>query len=444
MNRRDLLRAAVAGSLPCIIPSQVLGKPGRPGANERIKLGFIGLGGRARWLMQHMPADLPQAEIVAVADCYLPRCYGKDPAQRGAPHPGMERWAKYQDYRRMFDQEKLDAVFVETTTHARVLASIHALQAGLDVYAEKPLTLTVQEGRALAKAVRQHKRILQTGTQQRSMPVNRYASELVRKGAIGKIRSVMVCNFLPGLSWKPLPEQPLPDGLDWNEWCNQVELRPYHTRLHRGWSGWWDYDGGGQSWGVTGWGTHALDQVQCALGTDDTGPVEIWPENQRTEDAEDFPLRKDAEWQSLLGRKPVAMRFANGTLVKLEEPGRAGLDQLGAMFIGEKGRIHILRGSYTADPPELLKGAPDPTPQGKGEDLAHLRNFFECMRTRKKPYADVETGHRATTLCHLVNICRQVDRKLRWNPRAEKFIADEEANRLLSRPRRKGYELPKI
>ena len=117
---------------------------------------------------------------------------------------------------------------------------------------------------------------------------------------------------------------------------------------------------------------------------------------------------------------------------------------MGGIFVGDKGRIKIIRGSYTADPPELLKGAPEPTREGRGEDTFHLKNFFECMRTRKKPNADVEIAHRATSLCHLVNICRQLDRKLRWDPKAEKFIGDEEANKLTSRPRRKGFELPKV
>ena len=435
MNRRNFL-TSTAITIPSIIPSRAFG------ANDRIQVGFIGVGGRARWLLDYFPADVPQAEVVAVADCYLPRCYGKDPARKGAPHPQMERWAKYQDYREMFDKQKLDAVFIETTTHARVLAAIHALQAGLDVYAEKPLTLTVAEGRVLANAVAKYNRVLQTGTQQRSMPINRYASELVRTGKIGKIQSAVVCNFLPPTAWLPQEGQPIPDGLDWDKWCNQSELRPYHPRLHRAWSLWWDYDGGGQSWGVSGWGTHALDQVQCALGTDDTGPEEIWTEDGQTQDAPDFPARKDQSWGMTRGRKPVLMRYANGAFLKLEEPGRVGLDQLGGVFHGENGMIHILRGSFTTDRPELMKNAPDPTPMGKGEDVAHLRNFFECVRSRKKPYADVETAHRATTVCHLVNICRQLDRKLRWDPKAEKFIGDEEANHWLSRPRRKGYELP--
>jgi predicted dehydrogenase len=335
------------------------------------------------------------------------------------------RLVKYQDYRRMFEKEKLDAVFVETTTHARVLVAIHALQAGLDVYAEKPLTLTVAEGRTLVRAVRKYKRVLTTGTQQRSMPRNIYASKLVREGAIGKIRSVIACNFTGPARWTPKPEQPMPEGLDWDQWCNQTELRPYHKQLQTQWALWWDYDGGGQSWGVSGWGTHALDQVQCALGTDTTGPVEIWPE-------ESGPECK------------VTLRYASGTLLKLEEPIKKDHSQLGAIFIGDKGKIQILRGTYIPEPEDLLKGAPGPTPEGPGEDRYHIENFLECIRTRKRPNADVEIGHRSTTVCHLINICREVGRKLRWDPKAEKFLGDDEANRLLSRPRRKGYELPAV
>jgi predicted dehydrogenase len=395
----------------------VLGAPGRPGANDRINVGFIGLGGRAKWIVTN--DGLAGAQIVAVADCFLPRC-------RAAAQwlPESEKWKQYHDYRQMLDKEKLDAVFVETTTHARALICIHAMQAGLDVYGEKPLTLTVAEGRALVRAARRYRRVLQTGTQQRSMPINMYASKLVREGAIGKVHTVLTCNFLPGEYWTAKPAMPMPEGLNWDQWCNQTEVRPYHKELQYGWSRWWAYDGGGQSWGVTGWGTHSLDQVQCGLGTDDTGPVEIWPD-------ESGPQGK------------LTMRYASGTLLKLHGPKRDHAD-LGAIFIGDKGQIEIKRGTYTADPPELLKGAPDPTPEGPGECVPHIQNFFACMRSRQKPNADAEIGHRATTLCHLVNICRALGRKLRWDPKAERFVGDEEADKLLSRPRRAGYELPQI
>ncbi len=437
MNRRAFLGAAA----PMIASPRIFG------ANGRLKVGVIGVGNRARWLMQYFGRELDEVDLVAVADCYLARCYAKDPSMgRAAPPPdAFERCAKYPGYRQMFDKEKLDAVWIQTTTHARAMAAIYAMQAGVDVYAEKPIHLTVEEGRAMVRAARKYKRVVQAGSQQRSMPINRYASELVRSGRIGRIREVVVCNFLPGVRWTPRPAGRVPQDLDWDAWCNQTELRPYHPALQHGWSNYVDYDDGGESWGVSGWGTHALDQVQCALGMDNTGPVEIWTEDRRTIDEAGFPLKEDPLFKQVLNRKPVVMKFATGTLVKLEEPGKTGHSQLGGTFIGEKGRIQIVRGDFTSDPPELrAKGAPDALPEGKGEDVPHLKNFVQCVMSRKTPNADVAIAHRATTLCHLVSICRLLDRKLKWDPRAEQFVGDEEANRLLSRPRRKGYELPKV
>jgi predicted dehydrogenase len=422
LSRRSFLRHTATvlalGSFPALGSGSVLAAGRRWGPNDRLQIGFIGLGGRARWILKD--EALPGAEVVALADCFLPRC-----EEAAALVPGGGKPKQYQHYRDLLELEKLDAVFVETTTHARVLACIHALQAGCDVYAEKPQSLTVAEGRALVRAVRKYRRILQTGSQQRSMPINRHASKLVREGAIGKVHTVITCNFAGGKRWKAKDTpDPMPGGLDWDAWCNQTELRPYYKELQFGWGDFVDYDGGGQSWGVSGWGTHSLDQVQCALGADDTGPVEIWPEEPGPQ-----------------GR--VTMRYANGTLLKLEGKNR-GMEDLGAIFIGDQGRIEILRGDYTADRKELRDGAPPVTPQGPKESIPHIENFFACIRTRKQPNADAETGHRATTLCHLVNICRTVQRKLRWDPKHERFAADDQANQLLSRPRRKGYELPPV
>lgn len=422
MKRRDFLRraasvAAAGIASPYLISPRAQAASGKLGANDKIRVAFIGTGGRARQLMTtEKLAD--HATIVAAADCFLPRI-----EEAAKVVPGADKWKRYQDYREMFDKEKLDAVFVETTTHARALICIDAIRAGLDVYGEKPLTLTIAEGRYIVNAAKKHKCVFQTGTQQRSMPANVYASKLVREGAIGKVHTVLACNFLGPAIWEPKPAQPMPDGMDWDKWSNQTEPRPYHTDIHRHWALWRDYDGGGQSWGVTGWGTHALDQVQAALGTDETGPVEVWPD-------EPGPACK------------VSMRYANGAVLKCHGKKRQ-LQDLGAIFIGDKGQIEILRGSYLADPPELLKGCPTTMPANvPGECIEHLKNFFDCMRSRKQTNADAEVGHRATTVCHLMNICRELGRKLKWDPKAERFVDDDEANKLISRPRRKGYELP--
>lgn len=325
----------------------------------------------------------------------------------------------------MLDKEKLDAVFVETTTHARVLIAIHAMQAGLDVYAEKPLTLTIDEGKTLRRAVQRYHRVLQTGTQQRSIPINAWASKLLREGGLGRVREVIACNFAPPRRWTPKPAQPMPERLDWDQWCNQTELRPYHEDLQRRWAWWRDYDDGGQSWGVSGWGTHALDQVQCALGTDHTGPAEIWPEGTGDQ-------------------APVIMRYPSGVLLKCTGARRPDHSDLGAIFVAEKGTLEIKRGTLAAEPAGLIQDQPEDTPEGPGENRWHIENFLDCIRTRQPPNAHIEAAHRATSLCHLITICRDLGRKLEWDPAAERFRGDDEANRMLARPRRKGYELPRL
>ncbi len=423
MKRRDFLRlsgAAAAGmSIGALPRRHAMAASGKLGANEKAQVGFIGAGGRGRHLM--VAENLAEhGTIVAIADCDLSRV---DAAVQALP--GGAKITKYQDYRKLLDKEKLDLVYVPTTTHARALICIHAMQAGLDLYAEKPVCLTIDEGRVLVKAARRYKRIFQVGTQQRSIPSNEYASRLVREGAIGKVHTVIACNFEPPARWEAKPAQPTPESLDWDMWCNQTELRPYHKDLQTKWGLWWDYDGGGQSWGVTGWGTHALDQVQCALGTDYTGPVEIWPEGTGPQ-------------------APVTMKYENGVLLKLSGPKRS-LNDLGAIFIGDKGKLEIKRGSFDTDIPELLRSQPTTLPANvPGECRWHFDNFFECIRSRKRPNADIEIAHRSTTVCYLVNICRDLGRKLKWDPKAERFIGDDEANKMLSRPRRKGYELPDV
>jgi predicted dehydrogenase len=426
MKRRTFLQATGALALPMIIPSGLLAAPGRPGPNDQLRIGVAGLGYRGQTILIHEMAA--GARVVAISDCHLPRCEQMVAlAAKQRPDLRPETWNKYQDIRTMLDAEKLDAVFVETTTHARVWCMMHALAAGCDVYGEKPLALTIAEGRILSNAATKLGRILQTGTQQRSMPINAYASKLVRDGAIGKIQEVIVYNFEGGLPWNaPAESAEVPQGLDWDLWTNQVEYRPYHPLLQGRWPEYTDYDDGGQAWGVTGFGTHSLDQVQCALGTDTTGPVEMWLEDKGTN-----------------GWPKVILRYANGTLLKLIGE-RHTHEDLGAIFHGENGNIEILRGHVRANPAELLRDAPPDTTFGEGESKPHVANFLDCVRTREKPAADAETGHRATTICHLVTICRTLGRKLQWDPQAETFVGDEEANRLLSRSRRAGYELPQI
>lgn len=405
MNRRSVLKFAAA---PLFVPRRAFG------ANDRIRVGVIGVGNRSNLLIDQLPET---AEVVAVSDCFIKRCDEAATRRRA-------KWSTYKDHRLLLEQKDIDGVIVGTPDHARVWCSIHACQAGKDVYAEKPLTLYVEEGRALVNAARKYNRVFQVGSQQRSMAMNRLAASFVRNGGIGRVEFVEGVNYPGPERYRGLPEEPIPDGLDWDVWLNQSAARPYSSKIQFGWMRWWDYSGGE----MTNWGAHGLDQIQAALGTDETGPVEFWP-------LADGP------------KGSIAFRYANAVTVRLVMP--QGQLNGGAVFVGEKGRIEITRNAFRTDPPDMIKQMPDAEEIDKWKDERakwqaryHMQNWLECMRTRSKPLADVEVGHRSVSLSHLSNITRDLARRLRWDPAAERFESDDEANDLLRRTRRKGYELP--
>jgi predicted dehydrogenase len=413
ITRRDFVtRSVKAGvalaAMPYIVPSRVFG------ANDRVGIGFIAAGRRARELFKDFAkvADAANAQVVAVSDLFK---------KRMDEVCGDKPWAKYQYYRELLQDKNVDAVIVAAPDHWHALASIHACQAGKDVYCEKPITLTVHEGRVMADAVRKHKRVFQCGSQQRSSEECRFGCELVRNGRIGKVHTVIGNNY-PSPWECELPEQPVPEGLDWDAWCGQTTPRPFHKdlylpRANPGWISFRPYSGGE----MTGWGAHGLDIIQWALGMDESGPVEVWPEGPGL-------------------TAPVSFRYANGTVVKLEDSGPHG----GGIFKGEGGTIMIDRGKYESTPKEIAK-----TPIGEKElhlykSPNHMKNWIDCIRSREKPIADIETAHRSTTVCHLGNIARWTGRKLQWDPEKERFVNDDAANEFLQRPMRAPYALPEI
>ncbi|NMC20534.1 MAG: Gfo/Idh/MocA family oxidoreductase [Thermogutta sp.] len=419
-ERRAFLRvaamSAAASAVPMWIPRSVLGEGPRPGANDRITVGVIGTGGRSNLLIDQLPE---QGQILALCDCFLARADDTNAKKGGG------KWAVYQDHRQLLDRKDIDAVIVGTPDHARVYVCIHACQAGKDIYAEKPLTLCIGEGRALVRAVRKYQRVFQVGSQQRSMAMNRLACEFIRSGKLGKIRVVQGVNY-PGPKFPPeLPEEQKPQDLDWDRWLNQAPLRPYNKQLHYGWMAWWDYSGGE----MTNWGAHGLDQVQWALGKDGTGPVDIRPQGP----AKDM-------------NAPVHMKYDDGTPLRLE---LSAAPMGGAVFSGENGRIEINRNKFTCNPPDLIRDLPPQEEIDKWRDEValwqakyHMENWMDCMRTRELPVADVEIGHRSISISHLANIARYLGRRLQWDPAREVFLGDDEADALVLRPRRAGYELP--
>ena len=434
-RRRFLIRSAglaAAGlGAPHLLPSGVLAAPGRPGPNDRIGIAFIGTGRRANQILgdlKSLPSLPGEVQLVALSDVWPKKCheYIKSYEEKVLGPKGGKTGADYavhQDYRKLLEQNDVDAVIVTTVDHWHALPAIHACQAGKDVYGEKPLTLTIAEGRAMVEAVRKHGRVFQTGTQQRSYLRNRQGCELVRNGRLGKIKEVICTNYE---SSKPcsayeLPTEPVPEGLDWDTWCGQTQPRPFSMHVYLtyndpGWQRLREYSGGL----MTNWGAHGLDMVQWALGTDETGPVEITPHG------------KEFNCQ-------VSFRYAGGVVVKLQTDDRV---LGGGHFIGEKGELVMTRGKFNTIPISISQEPLTDSDVRLHKSDNHLQNFIDCIKSRKKCVADVEIGHRTATVCHLSGIARRLGRPLRWDPEKEVFPGDDEANTYLDRPKRAPYQLP--
>ena len=383
---------------------------GRAGANDRIGVGYIGLGARGNHILHHLPDD---AEIAAVCDV---------DARRVARVAESRKCAACGDYRELLDNKDVHAVVITTPDHWHALQSIHACQAGKDVFCEKPLSLTVREGRAMVDAARRYNTMFQVGPQQRSIPAAIRACEFVRAGRLGKIREVHATNNRTSRDCD-LPGEPVPEGLDWEMWQGPAPKRPFHSKIYAGsrlpdWFGWMAFKpwSGGM---MTSWGTHGMDLIQWGLGMDSSGPTEIKP----------------------LGEGlicPLEYTYAGGVVVTLDQA-----PQGGAIFVGEEGTVTVACGVATYDPPELAQAAPPNDPAlfpGAGAPI-HTRQWLQCVRERHGLTCDVEIGHRTATACHLGNIARWLGRALRWDPVNETILGDDKGSAMLSRPMAAPWKL---
>lgn len=431
VSRRSFLGQTLVGlgggvAIPQFVPRGALAAMDQPGANDRIGVAYIGCGRRGQQLLR-IPKE---GRFVAFADVYLSRA--EELAKK------YEARA-YQDYRKLLEEKDVDAVVVATPDHWHVLPSIHACQAGKDIYCEKPLSLTVREGRRLVDAVRKDGRVLQTGSQRRSMAGHRLGCELVRNGLAGKIHTVLIQNY-PSPWECAFPGQPVPEGLDWDAWCGPTEPVPFHndifiSRAQPGWISFRPYSGGE----MTGTGAHGFDQIQWALDLDGTGPVEVWCEGGPMPALTYHEPESGGRGNRECSRdRRVRFRYANGIEVRLEE----GEPAAGAVFIGEKAKIRIGNNTVDSNPPELAENPPEDLKQHVAVSDNHMQNWFDAIKSRERPIADVEIGHRSAVICHLGNIARWVGRRLRWDPEREIFPGDPEANAYLERPMRQPYQLP--
>jgi predicted dehydrogenase len=432
-TRRQILKSATAASFAAGLPAwfnesspQAFAQATSP--NERLKVALIGCGG-----MGTFDAKFAErfSDILAICDV--------DQARLDAAQQHFKDAKQYGDYRTVCDLPDLDVVINATPDHWHTLINLRALQSGKDVYSEKPLTLTIDEGKRLVAAVKETGRVLQTGSQQRSDKTFRLACELVRNGRLGKVERVRV--WLPtGLREGPFTEQQVPAGLNWDMWQGQTTSTAYvPQRCHVTFRYWWDYSGGT----MTDWGAHHNDIALWGLGKERSGPVSI----EGTPRAE--PISGGYTAASQYSVKYVyddgVEHFCNSTSANgwagavLEQPG-PGEKYHGVQFEGTDGWIYVSReGKLEASNAELI-GAPLPADAERlyaSDD--HMGNFFDCVKSRKAPVADVEIGHRSASLCHLGVIAIRLGRKLSWNPQLESFIDDDAANAMLSREMRRPY-----
>ncbi len=418
LDRRDFLRqlgaGAAAGALGgATLPTRLLANPS---PNEQIGIGVIGVGslggGHHLNALMGMSDDFRLLAVADVDQVHLDRA-----VERAGG--GVEG---YRDYRRLLDRQDLDAVLIATPDHWHALTTIHACEAGKDVYCEKPLSLTIGEGREMVDAVRRAGRVCQTGSQQRSDLRFRWACELVRNGAIGELERVTAALHRgPSAPWQEVVAPP--PNLDWEMWLGPspwAEYRP--ARCH--WTFRWFFDSSGGM--LTDWGAHHNDIAQWGMGVDHSGPRTI-------EGAARFD--PDSMYETPV-QFEVRYLYESGVELTCTSEGRNGVT-----FHGSEGSIFVSRGAIEADPPEILD-----TPPGSGEvqlyqSPNHHRDFAACVRSRRRPICDVEIGHRSVTVCHLGNLAIRLGRKLDWDPEAERFRGDEQANRLIHKPNRQPWVL---
>lgn len=409
ITRRGFVkRAAAALAAPYVITSAALGGEGRPAASERIVMGTIGLGGRGRDDMQALLAN-PDVQMVAVCDVQR----AKREAGKAAVDSkyGNQDCAAYLDLRELLARSDIEAVLIATGDNWHTMASILAAKAGKDIYCEKPMSVVVAEGRALVETMKRYGTIFQCGTQRRSVGRFKYAVEVAQSGKLGELQT-LYAEKAPSEWFKydwhaSLPPQPEPprEEVDWDMWLGPAPWRPYNAEyLKRSfWMAHLDFSGGA----LTEWGSHTVDLCQWANNADATTPVE-------------FELAEGT----------VVARYANGVKLVFEE----GKWPLHVRFVGSEGWIYADDdGNVDAEPKSLLADRNF----GKGyPQHDHVRNFLDCVRSRRTPVAPAEGAHRANSTCQVANICLQLGRQLTWDPEHERFINDPMADQMLNRAMR--------
>jgi len=427
-SRRQFIQCAAAvaatGGIPSVHTSATRAES--RSALERPGIGAIGMKYQGSVITHKAKAH---GNVVALADVDS-LILGKAKAEFGG------KAGTFEDYREMLERDDVDVVMIGSPDHWHTKMAVDALRAGKDVYVEKPLTLTIDEGKLLVEVAKQTGRVLQVGSWQRSDSCFRLAVELVRQGRLGKLQRVdVVLDKHP--TGGPFQAPPVPKHLNWNSWQGQTPDVPYiPERCHYTFRWWLEYSGGK----MTDWGAHHLDIAQWAI---DSLPVEVEGRAKfpTVEDGYNVPIDYGATY-----------KYENGVVMTVSDTGRNGI-----LLTGSKGRIFVNRGSISGKPVDELATNPLPRekfqvyshdnlkrPERSGKLDAivnHMGNFFDCVATRKLPISDVESQHRSVSTCHIGNISMRLGRKLKWDPVREQFVGDKEADGMLKREQRKGFEI---
>ena len=457
INRRRFLKTTAAITAATGVPGWFIeqdlaqaASPKPPGPNDRPGVALVGCGGQGRG---DCNTSRRFGEVIAVCD--VDRSHADSAAQQFTS--GDKRPKVYTDFRPLMEREDVHIIINGTPDHWHTLINMLAVRTGKDVYSEKPLTLCIDEGKRLVLAVRENKRILQVGSQQRSDRNFRLACELVRNGRIGKLQH-MIVGLPTGPNSGPFQPIPIPESMNWDYYLGQAPWTDYvgsveikkgsdgvETRSYRPWNShndfrWWYCFSGGQ---MTDWGAHHNDIAQWGNGTERSGPVEIHGKSLSEMKPGGFTAAATYRVDLKYGNGVTMTIVDESTVTDRNVVGEGKSTPNDVQFLGSEGWIYVARGSIKSSLPDLIT---TPLPDDRAVKLYnssdHMRNFFECVRSRKDPICDVEIGHRSISVAHLGVISVRMNQPLKWNPDQEVFTGANgaEANKWLVREQRKPYD----
>lgn len=435
LSRRDFLKRTAAASAavvaaPMIIPSSALGLGASVAPSNRIVMGCIGVGSQGTGNMKGF-LQFPEAQFVAVCD--VDRAHRENAQNIINDAYGNKDCQSYDDFREILERDDLDAVSIAVPDHWHAIPAIACAKKGLDIYAEKPLALTINEGKAMVEAVHRYGVIWQTGSWQRSKANFHRGCELVRNGRIGHVHTVQV-GLPTGHSIETQPVMPIPDGFDYDFWLGPAPDAPYtEKRCH--WNFRWIYDySGGQ---LTDWAAHHCDIANWGMGTENTGPISMKGVGVFPYDGlYDAAINYNLECKFAPGASPVA---PDGFTMLVADQATF---HMGTRFIGTEGEIFVDRGdTLEANPASILDSEIGENEIRLYKSENHAQNFFECVRSREQCIAPIHAAHRAISIAHLGNIAMQLGREVHWDPTAESFPNDPTAERKLKRAMRGNWHI---